>query len=54
MRKILLFIALLSAFTLQVEAGRWTVSGNHSVSWDTSKGELPYADHIEMSASVPP
>ena len=49
MRKILLFIALLSAFTLQVEAGRWTVSGNHSVSWETSKGELPYADHIEMS-----
>ena len=35
--------------TLQARENRWVVNGNHSVQWETSKGELPYNDHIEMS-----
>ena len=35
--------------TLLARENRWVVNGNHSVQWETSKGELPYNDHIEMS-----
>lgn len=48
--KALLFIlSLLCSITLQAKENRWNVNGNHSVQWETSKGELPYTDHIEMS-----
>ncbi len=33
----------------QLVHNRWNVNGNHSVQWETSKGKLPYTDHIEMS-----
>ena len=49
MRNIILFISFLFALTLQAKENRWVVNGNHSVQWETSKGELPYNDHIEMS-----
>ena len=49
MRNILLFISFLCALTLQAKENRWAVNGNHSIQWETSKGELPYNDHIEMS-----
>lgn len=56
MKKFFLLLAVMtasfSAFadnTLQTRENRWVVNANHSVQWDTSKGELPYNDHIEMS-----
>ena len=49
MRKIIFVIAFLSAVALQAGGNRWHVNGNHSVQWNTSEGELPYNDHIEMS-----
>ena len=49
MKKIFLVLILLSAVTLSARENRWYINGNHSVQWDTSKGGLPYADHIEMS-----
>ena len=49
MKKIFLVLILLSAVTLSARENRWYINGNHSVQWDTSKGSLPYADHIEMS-----
>ena len=49
MKKIFLVLILLSAVTLLARENRWYINGNHSVQWDTSKGSLPYADHIEMS-----
>ncbi len=49
MKKIFLVLILLSAVTLSAKGNRWTISGNHAVQWVTSKGSLPYADHIEMS-----
>ena len=39
----------LASNTLLANENRWKVNGNHSVQWETSKGELPYTDHIEMS-----
>ncbi|MCR5851203.1 MAG: hypothetical protein K6G92_10945 [Bacteroidaceae bacterium] len=35
--------------TLLAKENRWKVNGDHSVQWETSQGELPYSDHIEMS-----
>ena len=49
MKQILLSIALLCALTLQAKENRWQVNANHSVQWDTQRGELPYNDHIEMA-----
>ena len=49
MRKIIFIIALLSANAFQARENRWNVNDNHSVEWETSKGDLPYNDHIEMS-----
>ena len=49
MKHIILLLSILAAFTLQAKENRWTVNGSHSVQWETSKGELPYTDHIEMS-----
>ena len=49
MKHIILLLSILAAFTLQAKENRWTVNGPHSVQWETSKGELPYTDHIEMS-----
>ena len=49
MKKIFLVLILLSAVTLSARENRWYINGNHSVQWDTSKGSLPYTDHIEMS-----
>lgn len=49
MKKMLIIFSLLFAVTMQAKENRWEVSGNHSVRWETSKGELPYNDHIEMS-----
>ena len=49
MRNIIFFISFLCALTLQAKENRWAVNGNHSIQWETSKGELPYNDHIEMS-----
>ena len=49
MKKIFLVLILLSAVTLSAKENRWTISSNHAVQWVTSKGSLPYADHIEMS-----
>ena len=48
-KKLFFSIALLSAFALQARENRWHTNGNHSVQWDTSVGELPHTDHIEMS-----
>ena len=49
MKKLFFIISLLSAVVLQAKENRWSINGNHSVQWETSKGELPYNDHIEMS-----
>ena len=49
MRKILFIILVMAVAMLQAKENRWLVNGNHSVQWETSKGELPYNDHIEMS-----
>ncbi|MBO7068028.1 MAG: hypothetical protein J6W52_05055 [Bacteroidaceae bacterium] len=49
MKNIVLFIVILGAFTLHAKENRWTINGSHSVQWETSKGDLPYTDHIEMS-----
>ena len=50
MRKtVLLIVCLFASLVLFARENRWTVNGNPSVTWDTSKGELPYNDHIEMS-----
>lgn len=53
MKKIFLVLALLTAaLTGNANEGRenrWEINGSHSVRWDTSKGKLPYNDHIEMS-----
>ena len=49
MRKIIFIIALLSANAFQARENRWNVNDKHSVEWETSKGDLPYNDHIEMS-----
>ena len=49
MKKILFIFSLLSVLTLQAKDNRWVVDGSHSVRWETSKGTLPYTDHIEMS-----
>ena len=49
MKNFLFFISFLCALILQAKENRWTVNGPHSVQWETSKGELPYTDHIEMS-----
>ena len=50
MRKIaLIIICLLGAIAFQAKENRWNVNDSHSVQWDTSSGELPYYDHIEMS-----
>ncbi|MBQ6224740.1 MAG: hypothetical protein IJJ73_00365 [Bacteroidaceae bacterium] len=48
-KALLLACLLMGAATLQAKENRWVVNSNHSVQWDTSKGGLPYADHIEMS-----
>lgn len=48
--KTLFFIlSLICSITPQAKENRWNINGNHSVLWETSKGELPYTDHIEMS-----
>lgn len=44
-----LLVLLFPSLVLFAKENRWTVSGGHSVKWDTSKGDLPYNDHIEMS-----
>ena len=44
-----LLVLLLPSLVLFAKENRWTICGGHSVKWDTSKGELPYNDHIEMS-----
>ena len=49
MRKIFFIILVMAVAMLQAKENRWLVNGNHSVQWETSKGELPYNDHIEMS-----
>ena len=49
MKKILFIFSLLSVLTLQAKENRWVVDGSHAVRWETSKGTLPYTDHIEMS-----
>jgi len=56
MKRFYLLLAVMAASffsladsTLQARENRWVVNGNHSVQWETSKGELPYNDHIEMS-----
>ena len=49
MKHFLFFIYLLCALTIQAKENRWSINGPHSVQWETSKGELPYTDHIEMS-----
>lgn len=49
MKYIYFFIFLLCSLTLQARENRWYVNNAHSVQWETSKGELPYTDHIEMS-----
>ena len=49
MRQLLLSFALLCTLTLQAGENRWHTNNSHSVQWDTSNGELPYNDHIEMA-----
>ncbi len=49
MKHIILLLSILVALTIQARENRWSVNGPHSVQWETSKGELPYTDHIEMS-----
>ena len=49
MKHFLFFISFLCALTIQAKENRWSINGPHSVQWETSKGELPYTDHIEMS-----
>ena len=49
MKHFLFFIFFLCALTIQAKENRWSINGPHSVQWETSKGELPYTDHIEMS-----
>ena len=49
MKHFILFFSFLFALTLQAKENRWQVQGNHCVRWETSNGELPYNDHIEMS-----
>lgn len=49
MKHFLFFISFLCALILQAKENRWSINGPHSVQWETSKGELPYTDHIEMS-----
>ena len=49
MRNIIFFISFLFALTIQAKENRWYVHGNHCVRWETTNGELPYNDHIEMS-----
>ena len=49
MKQIILLLSILAAFTVQARENRWYVNNAHSVQWETSKGELPYTDHIEMS-----
>lgn len=46
---ITLACSFLCAVSLQAAENRWKVNGNHSVEWNTSKGNLPYNDHIEMA-----
>ena len=48
-KTLLLACLLMGAATLQAKENRWVVNSNHSVQWETDKGELPYNDHIEMS-----
>lgn len=49
MRRLFLFLTIvLTSFPAFAE-NRWVINGNHSVQWETSKGTLPYTDHIEMS-----
>ena len=48
-KALLLACFLISAVTLQAKENRWVANSNHSVQWETNKGELPYNDHIEMS-----
>ena len=43
-------MALLAACLMgTAKENRWEITGSHAVRWETSKGELPYYDHIEMS-----
>ena len=49
MKNILFLIVFFAAFTLHGKESRWYINGNHSVQWETSNGELPYTDHIEMA-----
>ena len=49
MKHIILLLSIFVALTIQAKENRWSINGPHSVQWETSKGELPYTDHIEMS-----
>ncbi len=56
MKKLFILLAVMAASfstftnsTLLAKENRWKVNGDHSVQWETSQGELPYSDHIEMS-----
>ena len=46
---LLFILSLLFSITLTAKENRWAVKDNRSVQWETSKGTLPYTDHIEMS-----
>ena len=56
MKRLFLILSVLAAsfltfanITLQARENRWQIQGSHSVRWETSNGNLPYYDHIEMS-----
>ena len=52
MKRLFLLLAVIAASFLtfvQAKESRWYINGSHSVQWNTSKGDLPYYDHIEMS-----
>ena len=56
MKRLFLILSVLAAsfltfanITLQARENRWQIQGSHSVRWETSNGNLPYNDHIEMS-----
>lgn len=48
-RHLFIILVLAVATMLQAKENRWDINGNHSVRWETTKGELPYNDHIEMA-----
>ena len=52
MKRLFLLLAVIAASFLtfvHAKESRWYINGSHSVQWNTSRGDLPYYDHIEMS-----